>query len=93
MLLVILWNGRGRKRGLEGDNWAGSKVRVLAIAFDALEKVLAELRPSKNILLEWFGRVNTMELVYELYVNTIKDLGRLIDRNGLYMMVIKLWEE
>ena len=66
---------------------------MLAIAFDASEKVLAELRPSKNILLEWFGRVNTMELVYELYVNTIKDLGRLIDRNGLYMMVIKLWEE
>ena len=54
------------------------KQGVLAIAFDALEKVPTELRPSKNILLEWFGRVNTMELVYELYVNTIKDLGRLI---------------
>ena len=30
-----------------------------------------------------------MEQVYELYVNTIKDLGRLIGRNGLYMMVMK----
>ena len=48
------------------------KQGVLAIAFDALEKVPAVLRPSKNILLEWFGRVNTMEQVYELYVNTIK---------------------
>ena len=45
---------------------------MLAIAFDALEKVLAELRPSKNILLEWFGRVNTMELVYGKYsVNAV----------------------
>ncbi|MEH2891985.1 nucleotidyltransferase family protein [Segatella copri] len=69
------------------------KQGVLAIAFDALEMVPAELRPSKNILLEWFGRVNTMEQVYELYVNTIKDLGRLIGSKGLYMMVIKLWEE
>ena len=69
------------------------KQGVLAIAFDALEMVPAELRPSKNILLEWFGRVNTMEQVYELYVNTIKDLGRLIDSKGLYMMVIKFWEE
>lgn len=65
------------------------KQGVLAIAFDALEKVPAVLRPSKNILLEWFGRVNTMEQVYELYVNTIKDLGRLVCRNGLYMMVMK----
>lgn len=30
-----------------------------------------------------------MEQVYELYVNTIKDLGRLIGSKGLYMMVMK----
>ena len=30
-----------------------------------------------------------MEQVYELYVNTIKDLGRLIGSKRLYMMVMK----
>ena len=75
--------------GLEGVIGLARKQGVLAIAFDALEKVPAGLRPSKYILLEWFARVNTMEQVYELYVNTIKDLGRLIGGNGLYMMVMK----
>lgn len=86
------WKGEGSVDWKEVIGLA-RKQGGLAIAFDALEKVPAELRPSKNILLEWFGRVNTMEQVYELYVNTIKDLGRLIGSNGLYMMVIKFWEE
>ena len=82
------WKGEGSVDWKEVIGLA-RKQGVLAIALDTLEKVPAELRPSKNILLEWFGRVNTMEQVYELYVNTIKDLGRLIGRNGLYMMVMK----
>lgn len=82
------WKGEGSVDWKEVIGLA-RKQGVLAIAFDALEKVPAELRPSKNILLEWFGRVNTMEQVYELYVNTIKDLGRLIGSKGLYMMVMK----
>lgn len=88
----VKWKGEGSVDWKEVIELV-RKQGVLAIAFDALEMVPAELRPSKNILLEWFGRVNTMEQVYELYVNTIKDLGRLIDSKGLYMMVIKFWEE
>lgn len=68
------WKGEGSVDWKEVIGLA-RKQGVLAIAFDALEKVPAELRPSKNILLEWFGRVNTMEQVYELYVNTIKGLS------------------
>ena len=82
------WKGEGSVDWKEVIGLA-RKQGVLAIAFDALEKVPAELRPSKIILLEWFGRVNTMEQVYELYVNTIKDLGRLIGSKRLYMMVMK----
>lgn len=82
------WKGEGSVDWKEVIGLA-RKQGVLAIAFDALEKVPAELRPSKHILLEWCGRVNTMEQVYELYVNTIKDLGRLIGSKGLYMMVMK----
>ena len=88
----VKWKGEGSVDWKEVIELA-RKQGVLAIAFDALEMVPAEFRPSKNILLEWFGWVNTMEQVYELYVNTIKDLGRLIDSKGLYMMVIKFWEE
>ena len=93
LLRIALGNSAERKE--EGSvDWKeviglARKQGVLAIAFDALEKVPAELRPSKIILLEWFGRVNTMEQVYELYVNTIKDLGRLIGSKRLYMMVMK----
>lgn len=55
------WKGEGsvdRKEVIE----LARKQGVLAIAFDALEKVPAELRPSKNILLEWFGRVKSFLL-------------------------------
>ena len=70
------WKGEGSVDWKEVIGLA-RKQGVLAIAFDALEKVPAELRPSKNILLEWFGRVNTMEQVYELFVNTIRIWGDL----------------
>lgn len=89
----VKWKGAGSVDWKEVIELARKQGVLVAIAFDALEMVPAEFRPSKNILLEWFGRVNTMEQVYELYVNTIKDLGRLIGSKGLYMMVIKFWEE
>ena len=89
----VKWMGEGSVDWKEVIELARKQGVLVAIAFDALEMVPAEFRPSKNILLEWFGRVNTMEQVYELYVNTIKDLGRLIGSKGLYMMVIKFWEE
>lgn len=89
----VKWKGEGSVDWKEVIELARKQGVLVAIAFDALEMVPVEFRPSKNILLEWFGRVNTMEQVYELYVNTIKDLGRLIGSKGLYMMVIKFWEE
>ena len=69
-LLRIALGNSAEWKGEGGVDWKkvirlARKQGVLAIAFDALEMVPAELRPSKNILLEWFGRVNTMEQVYD----------------------------
>ena len=55
------WKGEGSVDWKEVIGMA-RKQGVLAIAFDALEKVPTELRPSKNILLEWFGRVKSFLL-------------------------------
>lgn len=53
------WKGEGSVDWTEVIGLARIQ-RGLAIAFDALEKVPAELQSSKNVLLVWLTRVNAM---------------------------------
>lgn len=66
-----------RKQGVEG------------VVMDALEKVPANMRPPKQLLLNWIGRVAMMEKVYEQYAGTVKILTDRLGAQGLAVMLMK----
>lgn len=65
------------------------KQGVLAIAFDALEWVPAELRPAKNILLEWFARETGVQISYDDEHHSIFTFGKCTVEN--HATVLNVW--
>lgn len=62
---------------------------VLAIAFDALEKLPSECRPGMDTLMDWLGQVSYMEELYNQHKAAIEELARFYDSNGIKMMLLK----
>lgn len=54
------------------------KQGILSIAFDALEELPTNLRPSFDTLMSWIGHVSFSESIYEKYEQSMLHFSRLL---------------
>lgn len=61
-----------------------------AVMVDGIEKLPEEMRPPKQVLLQWIGEtLQGFEYRYELYRRTIAELAAFYNRHGFKMMIVK----
>lgn len=61
-----------------------------AVVLDGIEIMSTDLRPPKELSLEWIGEVlQGYEIRYEQYIQTLKEMASFYSAHGLKMMVLK----
>lgn len=61
-----------------------------AVMVDGIEKLPEEMRPPKQVLLQWIGEtLQGFEYRYELYRRTIAELAAFYNQHGFKMMIVK----
>ena len=65
------------------------KQGILSIAFDALEELPTNLRPSFDTLMSWIGHVSFSESIYEKYEQSMLHFSRLLLMQGVNAIVMK----
>lgn len=62
---------------------------VIGICYDAIEKVEKACRPSREMLIMWFGQVNLHENLYKQQKVTLSHLAKFYEQEGIRMMLLK----
>lgn len=62
---------------------------VGAVALDAIERIPAELRPERKILLPWIGCAMRLEQAYEGHQKRLGDFVEFYARNGIKVLLLK----
>lgn len=60
-----------------------------AILLDAIEKLPAEQRPPKELLLQWIGQAAMMERVYDKHKQQIASLANFYKQHGISILLLK----
>ena len=62
---------------------------VSGICFEAFVKMEEGCRPSKFLLIEWFGMVNLHEHLYKQHEATLRQLAEFYEQEGIRMLLLK----
>lgn len=62
---------------------------VAGICYDALEKMEEAYRPSREMLIMWFGQVNLHENLYKQQKVTLSHLAKFYEQESIRMMLLK----
>lgn len=93
LLRIAMGNGINNSlpTGVDWDKVVAlaEKQGVLSIAFDALEELPTNLRPSFDALMSWIGHVSFSESIYEKYEQLILHFSRLLLMQGVNAIVMK----
>lgn len=63
--------------------------QLLAVVVDGIEKLTDDLKPPKNLLLEWIGEVLQSESIYVSQRELAKRMASLFHNNGILTYVLK----
>lgn len=62
---------------------------VVGICYDVIEKVEKACRPSREMLIMWFGQVNLHENLYKQQKVTLSHLAKFYEQESIRMMLLK----
>lgn len=99
ILMKLLRSGLQREQGamitaVDTNTWKqvlklAGRQGVLAIAYDAVQKLPTEIMPPKEIVLRWAVNVDRIERDYEHKYNTLGELSAFYAAHEIPMMVLK----
>lgn len=94
LLQIALGNRSSLTNALTEKEWfslfdEAQKQAIVGVLIDGIEKLSAQQRPPKVILLEWIGMVQMVENTYALQSIRVKELTNLFSDAGYFSCVLK----